>query len=93
MSGSDQTNPPSANGEEEKPKTDAIDDAPEIIHNPYFTNAAKTSVRKLPPWLDHFNPKDLKKLFRCCLAVWIMTLLILIHPTLKVLGQAAFLGW
>lgn len=92
MSGSDQTNPPSANGEEEKPKTDAIDDAPEIIHNPYFTNAAKTSVRKLPPWLDHFNPKDLKKLFRCCLAVWIMTILILIHPTLKVLGQAAFLG-
>ncbi|KAH7123504.1 hypothetical protein B0J13DRAFT_154901 [Dactylonectria estremocensis] len=93
MSGSERDASPSGNGSDEKPKSDsASDDAPDTVLNPYFTNAAPSSVRKLPPWLDHFNAKDLKKLFRCSLAVWIMTILIFINPTLKVMGQAAFLG-
>ncbi|KAF7555184.1 hypothetical protein G7Z17_g2376 [Cylindrodendrum hubeiense] len=92
MSGSDDAASPNGNGSDEKRQTDSSDDVPETIHNPYFIDAVKSSGRKLPAWLDHFNPKDLKKLFRCCLAVWIMTVLILINPTLKVLGQAAFLG-
>ncbi|KAK7423681.1 hypothetical protein QQX98_000871 [Neonectria punicea] len=95
MAGSDQT--PSPNGDDgpgnEKPQSDSGEEVPppETAQNPYFTDTG-AARRKLPPWLDHFNAKDLKKLFRCCLAVWIMTVLILISPTLKVLGQASFLG-
>lgn len=38
---------------------------PEVIRNPYFTNGAQSqdSRKKLPPWLDHVNAKDLKNLF------------------------------
>ncbi|KPM38860.1 hypothetical protein AK830_g7716 [Neonectria ditissima] len=92
MSGSDTTPSPHGDGpSHEKPHGE---DAPETVDNAYFVDSAKSGAarRKLPPWLDHFNAKDLKKLFRCCLAVWLMTLLILITPTLKVLGQASFLG-
>ncbi|PCD27210.1 hypothetical protein FGRA07_02349 [Fusarium graminearum] len=53
---------------------------------------AFNNPRKLPPWLDHFNAKDLKILFKCSLAVWIFTLFIFISDTLRVLGQAAFFG-
>ncbi len=67
----------------------------ETTQNPYFTNTtqAPDTKRKLPHWLDHFNLKDGKKLFKCSIAVWIMTILIFISPTLNVLGQAAFVGW
>jgi hypothetical protein len=54
---------------------------------------AFNSPRKLPAWLDHFNAKDLKILFKCSVAVWIFTLFILISDTLRVLGQATFFGW
>ncbi|KAG5777845.1 hypothetical protein H9Q73_008478 [Fusarium xylarioides] len=50
------------------------------------------SPRRLPAWLDHFNAKDLKILFKCSLAVWILTLFIYISDTLRVLGQSAFFG-
>lgn len=82
--------------ENSQQRIDPTEDAdPEAIENPYFANAVKSpaGTRKLPPLLDHFNAKDLKKLFKCTLAVWIQTILILINPTLRVLGQAAFLGW
>ncbi|KAF4946057.1 hypothetical protein FSARC_14296 [Fusarium sarcochroum] len=48
--------------------------------------------RRLPPWLDHFNARDLKTLFRCWVAIWVMMLLIFIHPSLVEIGQATFLG-
>lgn len=49
--------------------------------------------KRLPAWLDHFNAKDLKVLFKCSLAVWILTLFIFIKATLAVIGQAVFFGW
>ncbi|KAI5457584.1 hypothetical protein BGZ63DRAFT_364563 [Mariannaea sp. PMI_226] len=69
-------------------------DAPDVIHNPYFVDATKpSSMRKsLPPWLDHFNAKDMKTLFKCSLAVWIMAVLMLIGPCLRAIGRATFLG-
>ncbi|RGP80732.1 hypothetical protein FLONG3_1207 [Fusarium longipes] len=48
--------------------------------------------RKLPPWLNHFNTHDLKIFLRCWIAIWVMMLLIFIHPALVKLGQATFLG-
>ncbi|KAM0546240.1 hypothetical protein ACHAPJ_010923 [Fusarium lateritium] len=48
--------------------------------------------RRLPPWLDHFNARDLKTLLRCWVAIWVMMLLIFIHPSLVEIGQATFLG-
>ncbi|KAI8279796.1 hypothetical protein K4K56_012504 [Colletotrichum sp. SAR 10_98] len=48
--------------------------------------------KRLPAWLDHFNAKDLKILFKCSLAVWILTLFIFIKATLAVIGQAVFFG-
>ncbi|KAF4905041.1 hypotheticall protein [Colletotrichum viniferum] len=48
--------------------------------------------KRLPAWLDHFNAKDLKVLFKCSLAVWILTLFIFIKATLAVVGQAVFFG-
>ncbi|KLP14067.1 membrane protein [Fusarium fujikuroi] len=53
---------------------------------------AFNSPKRLPAWLDHFNAKDLKILFKCSLAVWILTLFIYISDTLRVLGQSAFFG-
>ena len=57
---------------------------------------AKKKKRKrkgLPKWLDHFNAKDLKVLFKCSVAVWILTIFIFIDATLRAIGQAAFFGW
>jgi hypothetical protein len=61
--------------------------------NGYFLSSNPVKTRQLPAWLDHFNARDLKTLFKCSLAAWIMTILILINPTLRVLGQSAFFGW
>ncbi|KAJ5836504.1 Brefeldin A sensitivity protein-related protein [Penicillium robsamsonii] len=46
--------------------------------------------RKLPGWLDHFNARDLKMLFRCSLAAWVAILLVFIMPSLSVIGTATF---
>lgn len=46
--------------------------------------------RKLPGWLDHFNARDLKVLFRCSIAAWIAAILIFITPSLSVIGTATF---
>lgn len=66
----------------------------DIADSPYFLHENKQQPKKkgLPPWLDHFNAKDLKTLFKCSIAVWIATLFILINPTLNEFGQATFFG-
>lgn len=46
--------------------------------------------RRLPPFLDHFNGRDLKIFFRCWVAVWVACLLIFIHPSLESIGTATF---
>lgn len=46
--------------------------------------------RKLPPFLDHFNIRDLKILFRCSVAFWVSSLFIFIDSVLSTFGQAAF---
>ncbi|PYH80992.1 hypothetical protein BO82DRAFT_311692 [Aspergillus uvarum CBS 121591] len=50
----------------------------------------KRRKRRLPPFLDHFNARDLKILFRCWVAAWVACLLFLISPSLSSLGQATF---
>ncbi|RAL09361.1 uncharacterized protein BO97DRAFT_374770 [Aspergillus homomorphus CBS 101889] len=46
--------------------------------------------KRLPPFLDHFNARDLKILFRCWVAAWVACLLFLINPSLSSLGTATF---
>ncbi|KAH6892939.1 hypothetical protein B0T10DRAFT_481127 [Thelonectria olida] len=97
MSSSDREESPGSKADEkmDQEQQRQIEDRPETVENPYFvdaTEASSSTGRKLPPWLDHFNAKDLKRLFKCSLAVWIMTLLIIINPTLKAIGRSAFLG-
>lgn len=62
-----------------------------VVDESYFIGNPATR-KKLPEWLDHFNAKDLKILFKCSAAVWINTLLIFINPTLRAIGQATFFG-
>lgn len=49
--------------------------------------------RKLPPYLDHFNARDLKVFFRCWVAAWVACLLVFITPSLRSLGFGAFFAW
>lgn len=44
----------------------------------------------LPAWLDHFNARDLKTLFRCWVATWVASLLMFIGPSLHRIGFATF---
>ncbi|KIW77662.1 hypothetical protein Z517_07494 [Fonsecaea pedrosoi CBS 271.37] len=66
----------------------------ELADSPYFIHDGDEKPKKkgLPEWLDHFNVKDLKTLFKCSVAVWIATLFLLINPTLVAFGQATFFG-
>ncbi|KAH8678498.1 hypothetical protein BX600DRAFT_507441 [Xylariales sp. PMI_506] len=87
-------------GKQETPETSETRDGhaaappttafPDGIDQSYFLGGK--SPKKLPQWLDHFNARDLKILFKSALAVWIMTILIFINPTLNVIGQATFFG-
>ncbi|EHA28153.1 hypothetical protein ASPNIDRAFT_43533 [Aspergillus niger ATCC 1015] len=54
--------------------------------------AAEQTRMALPAWLDHFNLRDLKVLFRCWAAAWVATLLIFIGPALQSIGIATFFG-
>jgi hypothetical protein len=54
------------------------------------TPAAQPNKKKLPPFLDHFNARDLKILLRCSVAFWVASLLIVIEPTLTTFGNATF---
>ena len=89
---------PSHEATSEKQSNEAIrtHDDDEPLASSYFTQGAPSqdsTAKRLPPWLDHFNAKDLKTLFKSSLAVWIQMILIFIAPTLKVMGSAAFVGW
>jgi hypothetical protein len=66
----------------------------QLAASPYFIHEIKTPPKKkrLPTWLDHFNAKDLKALFKCSVAVWVATLFFLIDKTLVAYGQATFFG-
>jgi hypothetical protein len=66
----------------------------QLAASPYFVheNSALPKTKTLPAWLDHFNAKDLKTLFKCSIAVWIATLFLLIDKTLVTYGQATFFG-
>lgn len=76
-----------------QPKLNGTSPSEEDLENPFFVSDAKIVKKKgLPPWLNHFNAKDLKILFKCSVAVWIATLLIFINPTLDAFGQATFFG-
>ncbi|ETS81358.1 hypothetical protein PFICI_06360 [Pestalotiopsis fici W106-1] len=57
----------------------------------YFEDTAKTP-RKFSQFFSHFKARDLKNLFKSSLAVWVMTILIFINPTLNTIGQATFFG-
>lgn len=46
----------------------------------------------LPAWLNHFNSRDLKVVFRCWVAVWVSSLLMFISPALQSIGIATFFG-
>ncbi|CAI7646711.1 unnamed protein product [Penicillium glandicola] len=58
--------------------------------SPVNATPAHKAGRKLPGWLDHFNARDLKVLFRCSLAAWVASLLIFITPSLSAIGTATF---
>ena len=60
--------------------------------NPYFVGSEDTPAPG-KGFLDHWNRNDLAKLLKCSLALWIMTILVYIDPTLKTLGPTAFVGW
>lgn len=55
-------------------------------------SSEKKNKKKLPPFLDHFNSRDLKILIRCSVSLWVASLLIFINPTLQVFGTATFFG-
>lgn len=65
----------------------------ELAASSYFLHENGALQQKgLPQWLNHFNAKDLKTLFKCSVAVWIATLFIFIDPLLVTYGQATFFG-
>ncbi|KAJ5833580.1 hypothetical protein N7474_001891 [Penicillium riverlandense] len=57
---------------------------------PAQTSTPVADQRKLPGWLDHFNARDLKVLFRCSVAAWVASLLIFIGPSHDQIGTATF---
>lgn len=65
------------------------------VDSPFFlTSDGKPAKRKgLPEWLNHFNARDLKMLFKASIAVWTFSLFIWINPLLRQFGQATFFGW
>lgn len=65
-------------------------DNPSSTTPPGIDAKATKSSRRLPSWLDHFNPRDLKVLFRCWVAAWVAVLLIFIGPTLRTIGVDTF---
>lgn len=75
--------------------SEALNNLDGLAGNSFFASADDSSLpkkRRLPPLLDHFNARDLKELFKCSIAVWILTLFIVIDPVLRAEGQAMFFG-
>lgn len=79
------------NGKEHNRQHDDIDDDVAV----FFADADGTKKKKkgLPKWITNIRARDLKILFKCSMAVWIMTVFIFIDETLRVIGQAVFFGW
>lgn len=76
--------------------SETLDNPDGLAGNSFFDSADGSSPpkkRRLAPLLDHFNSRDLKELFKCSIAVWIITLFIVIDPVLRAEGQAMFFGW
>ncbi|KAL2858955.1 hypothetical protein BJX68DRAFT_277643 [Aspergillus pseudodeflectus] len=46
--------------------------------------------RRLPPFLDHSSPRELKTLFRCWVAAWVACILMFIQPVLSDFGADVF---
>ncbi|KAJ5182610.1 hypothetical protein N7492_000226 [Penicillium capsulatum] len=67
------------------PGTSPSHDEPAPITAPSAKNR-----KQLPAWLDHFNARDLKVLFRCSVAAWVASLLMFIGPSLHTIGTATF---
>ncbi|PYI05946.1 hypothetical protein BO78DRAFT_419262 [Aspergillus sclerotiicarbonarius CBS 121057] len=65
---------------QESPAWSDSDSAPSVVEK----------KRRLPPFLNHFNGRDLKIFFRCWVAAWVACLLIFIHPSLESIGTATF---
>ncbi|KIW35967.1 uncharacterized protein PV06_11729 [Exophiala oligosperma] len=103
---SNNSEPSSAGAAEKERKNEAATDGQEhaplpdskisvdLADSPYFTHDDDEKPKKkgLPEWLNHFNAKDLKTLFKCSAAVWIATLFLLVNPVLVAYGQATFFG-
>jgi hypothetical protein len=64
------------------------------IDSPFFlsSNGEPKPTKGLPGWLNHFNKKDLKTLFKCSIAVWIATIFMFINPIADSFGTATFFG-
>lgn len=62
------------------------------VHRTATNKSFAPKKKKLPPFLDHFNARDLKILLRCSVAFWVASLLLLIQPTLRTFGNASFFG-
>ncbi|KAK7730262.1 hypothetical protein SLS63_005832 [Diaporthe eres] len=86
MSPSIETNEPPG----QKQSRTVTPSAHDPVGDSFFVNSTSKTQRRIPQWLDHFNMKDLKILFKTSLAVWITTIFIFIDPTLDFIGQAAF---
>lgn len=83
----------SSGGTSETPKKQSEVINPPVhnsVDDTFFVGSTSKPQRRIPQWLDHFNVKDLKILFKTSLAVWITTLFIFIKPTLDVIGPATF---
>lgn len=67
----------------------------QLEQNSFFDTPEKINAKKskFGSILAHFNPRDLKALFKSSLALWIMTLFIVVNPLLRAEGQAVFFGW
>lgn len=64
-------------------------------NNPFFANTNKSTTSKSYQFknvLNHLNAKDLKELFKCSVALWIITVFIVVDPVLRAEGQALFFG-
>ncbi|KAE8345123.1 hypothetical protein BDV24DRAFT_171062 [Aspergillus arachidicola] len=66
----------------QRPPQASVDSSPNDV-------LPKKSFR-LPPFLDHFNGRELKVFFRCWVALWVASLLIFITPSLTSIGTATF---
>jgi hypothetical protein len=81
-----------SSSQEEKPSSS--DHASSPSHQEKEKKAKTGFTSRLPVWItsNAINPRSLKVFARCTLVSWACLVLFLPHSSLKVLGQAAFLG-